>query len=92
MDGERLNGEVVFMDNDYKEKLQMEEHVLIPWSCVCVSREDLETFGFTARCRQAHADGIGVEEHSESRGSTKTLEGVSGQGNREMNETNEVEH
>ena len=60
--------------------------------CVCVSHAKIWTFGFTTRCRQAHADGRGVEEHSDSRGSTKTLEGVSGQGNREMNETNEVEH
>ena len=28
--GARLNGEVVLMDWDYKEKLEMEEHVLEP--------------------------------------------------------------
>ena len=78
------------MDNDYKEKLEMEEHVLVPQG-VYVSREDLETFGFSARRRGcfvsaqgndetgAHgkllkADGRGVEEHIESRGSTKTRE------------------
>ena len=30
LDGERLKGEVVMMDKDYKEKLEVEEHVLVP--------------------------------------------------------------
>ena len=30
MDGERLKGEVVMMDTDYKEKLEKEEHVRVP--------------------------------------------------------------
>ena len=36
------------MDMDYKEKLEMEEHVLVP-TTVCIAREDLAVFGFTAR-------------------------------------------
>ena len=49
MDGERPKGEVVTMDNDYKEKLEMEEHVPVPRR-VYMTREDLEVFGFTASC------------------------------------------
>ena len=50
MDGERLNGEVVMMDRDYKEKLQVEEHV--PFTKRAhITREDLVVFGFAARCR-----------------------------------------
>ena len=30
MDGERLTGEVVMTDKDYREKLEMEEDVLVP--------------------------------------------------------------
>ena len=57
---------VVMMDKDYKEKLEMEEHVPVP-KRVYTTREDLEVFGFTARCpgcmsllkgtaRQAHTN------------------------------------
>ena len=35
------------MDKDYKEKLEMEEHVLVP-KRVYMTRE--EVFGITARC------------------------------------------
>ena len=53
MDGERPKGEVVTMDNDYKEKLEMEEHVPVP-KRVYMTREDLEVFGFTERCPGLH--------------------------------------
>ena len=46
---ERLKREVVMMDQDCKEKLEMEEHVPAP-KRVCITREDFEVFGFTARC------------------------------------------
>ena len=49
IDGERLKGEVVMVYNDYKEKLEMEEHVPVP-KRVYITREDLEVLGFTARC------------------------------------------
>ena len=49
MDGERLEGEVVLMDKDFWDKLEMEEHVSVPKRAY-ISREDIETFGFTARC------------------------------------------
>ena len=49
MDGERLKSEVVTMDKEYRERLEAEEHV--PFTKrVYVSRENLEEFGFTARC------------------------------------------
>ena len=68
MDGERLEGEVVLMDNDFRDKLKMEEHVSVPKRAY-ISREDIGTFGFTARClgclsilkgtaRQAHTEGF----------------------------------
>ena len=44
MDGERLKGDVVMMDKNYTEKLQVEEHVLVP-KRVHITREDLEVFG-----------------------------------------------
>ena len=49
MDGERLKGEVVEMDWDYEEKLEMKEHVAVPMR-VYLTHEDLEVFGFTAKC------------------------------------------
>ena len=49
MDGERQKSEVIVMDEDYKEKLEAEEHVPVP-KRVYISRENLEEFGFTARC------------------------------------------
>ena len=66
MDGERLKSEVIVMDEEYKEKLEAEEHVRVP-KRVYISRENLEEFGFTARCpgsmsllrgtaRQAHTE------------------------------------
>ena len=48
-EGERPQGEVVMMDKDYKTKLEMEEHVSVPKRAY-ITREDLEVFGFTARC------------------------------------------
>ena len=39
----------VIMDKDYKGKLEMEEHVPEPKG-VFITREDLEVFGFAARC------------------------------------------
>ena len=49
MDGERLKSEVVTMDKEYKERLETEEHVPV-LKRVYISRENLEEFGFTARC------------------------------------------
>ena len=37
------------MDKEYREKLEAEEHVPVP-TRVHISRENLEEFGFTARC------------------------------------------
>ena len=72
IDGERLKREVVMMDKDYKEKLEMEEHVPVP-KRVYISREDLEMFGFTAKCpgcmsllkgaaRQAHTEKMSMAD------------------------------
>ena len=66
MDGERLKSDVVTMDKEYRERLEAEERVPVP-KRVCTSRENLEEFGFTARCpgctsllrgtaRQAHTE------------------------------------
>ena len=49
IDGERLKGEVVLMETDYKVKLEMEEHVPVSQR-VHTSRDDLKTCGFSARC------------------------------------------
>ena len=38
MDGEKLKGEVVMMDKDYKGKLEREEHVPVP-KRLCITRE-----------------------------------------------------
>ena len=65
MVGERIKSEVVTMDK-YREKLEAEEHVPLP-KRVYMSRENVEEFGFTARCpgcvslhqgtaRQAHTE------------------------------------
>ena len=65
MDGERPNG-VGMMDKGCKKKLEMEEHVPVQ-KRLHMTREDLEVFGFTARCpgcmsllkgtaRQAHTE------------------------------------
>ena len=40
------------MDKDHKEKLEKEEHGLGS-KRVYITREDLELFGFTARCSRA---------------------------------------
>ena len=47
MDGERFKGDVVIKIKTTKRK--MEEKVPVPNS-VYITREDLEEFGFTARC------------------------------------------
>ena len=52
MDGEKVKGEVVMMDKDYKETLEREEHVPVPKS-VYITREMLDEFGFTVRCTDA---------------------------------------
>ena len=70
MDGELLKGEVVMMNQDYKEKLEMEEHVPVP-KRVSVTREGLEVFGFTARCPSVHVIAQGDGETS----AQKTAEG-----------------
>ena len=98
MNGERLTGGVVMMDKDSFEKLTMEDHVPVP-KRVRITREDLEVFGFTARClgcmsllkgtaRQARTQ-KSVEDAGGNR--TKAREGISGQSSRAENETNEVE-
>ena len=46
MDGERLEGEVVLMDKDFRDKLEMEEHVSVPKRAY-ISREDVDMCGFT---------------------------------------------
>ena len=77
VDGERPEGEVVMMDKDYKEKLGTEEHVPVP-KRVYTTREDLEVFGFTARCprcmaffmataRQAHVENCRMRIEEELR-------------------------
>ena len=81
MDGERLEGEVVMVDKDEKEKLEMGEHVLAP-KRVGKTREDLEVLGFTARCpgcmsllkgsaRQAHTENRRRRIGKELRGTVK---------------------
>ena len=81
MDGERLEGEVVMMDKDYKEKLETEERLPVP-KRVYSTREDLEEFGFTARCpgcmsllkgsaRQAHTENCRRRIELELRGIAK---------------------
>ena len=81
MDGERLKSEVIVMDKAYKEKLEAQEHVLVP-KRVYISRENLEEFGFTARClgcmsllrriaRQAHTESCRRRIEEELRGTAK---------------------
>ena len=81
MDGERPKSEVIVMDKEYKEKLEAEEHVPIP-KRVCISRENLEEFGFTARCpgcvsllrgtaRQAHTESCRRRIEEELKGTAK---------------------
>ena len=65
------------MDKDYKEKLEIEEHVPVP-KRVSTTHEDLEVFGFTASCPRCMS----------LLNSTKAREGRSGPS---RNETNEVE-
>ena len=55
---------------DYKEKLEMEEHVPVP-KRVYDTREGLEVFGFTARCPRVHGIAQGDGETS----AQKTAEG-----------------
>ena len=50
MDGEKLKGEVVVVNRDGKERLGREEHVPVPKRRVHITRENLDNFGFTARC------------------------------------------
>ena len=84
MDGERLEGEVVLLDKDFRDKLEMEEHVSVPKRAY-ISREDRETFGLTQ-------DALGACQYSkESGGCSKTSERISGQGSRESKDTNGVE-
>ena len=81
MDGERLKSEVIVMDKEYKEKLEAEEHVPVP-KRVYISRENLEEFGFTARCpgcmlllrgtaRQAHTESCRRRIEEELKGTAK---------------------
>ena len=63
MDRARLNGEVVLMDWDYKEKLEMEEYVLEP-KMVFNHGEDLEILGFTARCSWCVSMITGTTRHA----------------------------
>ena len=59
MDGERLKGEVVMTDKDYKEKLEMEEHVPVP-KRVCIARE----VWVRSEMSQVHVIAQGVGETS----------------------------
>ena len=81
MDGERLKSEVTVMDKEYKEKLEAEEHVPVP-KRVYTSRENLDEFGFTARCpgcmsllrgtaRQAHTKKCRRRLEEELKGTAK---------------------
>ena len=77
-DGEHIKSEVIVMNEEYKEKLEAEEHVLVP-KRVYISRENLKEFGFTASCpgciprdcetsaygKVSKANRGGAEEHSE---------------------------
>ena len=83
MDGERLKSEVIVMDKEYREKLEAEEHVPVP-KRVYISRENLEEFGFTARCpgcmsllrgiaRQAHTENCRRRIEEELKGTAKAL-------------------
>ena len=81
MDGERLKSDVVIMDRVHRERVEMEEHVRVP-KRVCTSRENLEEFGFTARCpgctsllrgttRQAHTENCRRRVEVELKGAAK---------------------
>ena len=81
MDGERFKSEVIVMDKEYKEKLEAEEHLPVP-KRVYISRENLEEFGFTARClgctsmhwrtaRQAHTVNCRRRVEEELKGTAK---------------------
>ena len=81
VDGERLKSEVVTMDKEYTEKLEAEEYVPVP-KRVYISRENLEEFGFTARCpgcmsllrktaRQAHTENCRRRIEEELKGIAK---------------------
>ena len=81
MDGEHLKSEVIVMDKEYKENLEAEEHVPVP-KRVCISRENLQEFGFTARCpgcmsllrgtaRQAHTENCRRRIEEELKGTAK---------------------
>ena len=102
----RLSGDVVTMDNDYKEKLEMDEHVPV-LKGVYITREDLEASRFTAKCswcmsslkgtaRQAHTENCRRRLEEELRGTVKA-EAAQRRVNQhqvkaaEENETNDVE-
>ena len=81
MDGECLKSEVVVMDKEYKEKPEAEDHVPVP-KRLCISRENLKEFGFTARCpgcmsllretaRQAHTESCRRRIEEELKGTAK---------------------
>ena len=82
MDGEKLKGELVLMDEDYKNKLEREEHVLVPRR-VYITREHLDEFGSTARSPGR------MSLHRKGRSGPKanaTVHGQSSRGPREANE------
>ena len=69
------------MDRVHRERVEMEEHVWVP-KRVCTSRENLEEFGFTARCpgctsllrgttRQAHTENCRRRVEAELKGAAK---------------------
>ena len=74
MDGERLEGEVVLMDKDFRDKLEMEEHVSVS-KRACISREDIETFGFTARCIGCLSIFKGTARQAHTKGCRRRIEG-----------------
>ena len=107
MDGEKLEGEVVMMDKDYKGKLEREEHVPVP-KRLCITREKFgriwihcamspmhvvaQVSGATGAHRgMSKQTGSGTEGHCEGRSFPKTYEGAHGQSSRETGEVNEIE-
>ena len=62
------------MDKDFRDKLEMEEHVSVPKRAY-ISREDIETFGFTARCLGCLSILNGTARHAHTEGCQRRIEG-----------------
>ena len=83
--GEMLKNDVTIMDKDYRERVQEEEQEAVPRK-VYISKEDVETFGYTARCpgcvsilrgtaRQQHSEQCRKRLEKELAGTEKGAEG-----------------